>query len=273
MNKVHDHNRRAWDDRVRRGDPYTDTATLRQIENAPAVLDDSGWIGRDVAGKRVLCLAAGGGKQSVVFAATGAIVTVVDLSPKMLELDRRVAAERKLKIEVVEGSMDDLSMLDEAGFDLVVQPVSTCYVPDLELVYRQVARVTVPGGLYVSQHKQPVSLQADVLPSPRGYLLNEPYYRTGPLPPVTAGTAHRETGTLEFLHRWEQLLGGLCRNGFVIEDVAEPRHADPIAERGKFAHRSCYVPPYIKIKARRTNETAGRSSAGKLWLPQVADHL
>ncbi|MBF8305780.1 MAG: Methyltransferase type 11 [Acidobacteria bacterium] len=269
MNTAHNHNRRAWDDRVRRGDAYTDTATARQIDNATEVMDDDGWIGRDAAGKRVLCLAAGGGKQSAVFAAAGALVTVVDISPKMLDLDRRVAVERKLKIRIVEGSMADLSMLEEGGFDFVVQPVSTCYVPDIERVYRQVARVLVAGGLYISQHKQPVNLQADVLPSRRGYLLNEPYYRAGPLPPAPADAAHRESGTLEFLHRWEQLLGGLCRSGFVIEDVAEPKHADPQANPGSFAHRSCFVPPYIKIKARRTDGVLARSPERKLWLPQA----
>ena len=42
----------------------------------------------------MLCLAAGGGKQSALYAAAGAEVTVVDLSPEMLALDRQVAAER-----------------------------------------------------------------------------------------------------------------------------------------------------------------------------------
>ncbi|MBI2946196.1 MAG: class I SAM-dependent methyltransferase [Verrucomicrobia bacterium] len=266
MSHVHAHNRRAWDARVEREDAYTATATDQQFQNPLAVIDQCGWLG-DVSGKRVLCLAAGGGKQSVLYAAAGAIVTTVDLSPKMLELDRQVAAARKLKVETVEASMDDLSMFRESSFELVVQPVSTCYVPDIERVYRQVARVLVVGGLYISQHKQPVNLQADVVPSARGYLLNEPYHRTGPLPPVAAGTANREAGTLEFLHRWEQLLGGLCRNGFVIEDVAEPKHADPKAAAGTFGHRSCFVPPYIKIKARRKGEATSQAAMRKIWMP------
>jgi SAM-dependent methyltransferase len=266
MSRIHDHNRRAWDERVRLEESYTTTASEQQFRNPLGVIDQCGWLG-DVSGKRVLCLAAGGGKQGPLYAAAGAIVTVVDLSPKMLEQDRQVAGERKLKVETVEASMDDLSMFGEASFDLVVQPVSTCYVPDVERVYREVARTVMPGGLYISQHKQPVNLQADVLPSARGYLLNEPYHRTGPLPPVAVGTANREAGTLEFLHRWEQLLGGLCRSGFVIEDVAEPRHADPKAEPGTFEHRSCYVPPYIKIKARRRGAAASGASVSKIWRP------
>jgi hypothetical protein len=148
--------------------------------------------------------------------------------------------------------MDNLSMLPGEHFQIVVQPVSTCYVPDVAAVYREVARVTAPGGLYISQHKQPANLQAEAACVRGGYLLSEPYYRNGPLPPVLPGSWHREAGTLEFLHRWDDLLGGLCRSGFVIEDVAEPNHGDPRAEPGSFHHRSFYVPPYIKLKARRT---------------------
>jgi SAM-dependent methyltransferase len=267
LDQFHEHNRHAWDERVRRRDWYIDTATEQDFKNPLLVIDPCGWLGGNVTGKRLLCLAAGGGRHSVLFATAGARVTVVDLSSKALELDRKLAAERNLDIQIVEGSMDDLSMLSEASFEIVVQPVSTCYVHDVGAVYRQVARITTAGGLYISQHKQPVNLQTDAIPSGQGYALKEPYYRTGPLPPVIEGSWHRESGMLEFLHRWEQLLGGLCRSGFVIEDVAEPRHANPKAEFGTFGHRSCYVPPYIKIKARRKNSPPAPDAAARLWKP------
>lgn len=267
MSDVHDHNRCAWDERVSRGDWYTETATERQFKNPLAVIDQCGWLENNVSGRRVLCLAAGGGKQSVLFAAAGAIVTVVDISPRMLELDKKIAAERQLKIETVEASIDDLSKLGERHFDIVVQPVSICYVPHVERVYRQVARVTVPSGIYICHHKQPVNLQADSLASSRGYLLNEPYFRNGPLPPAPPTAVNRESGTLEFLHRWEQLLGGLCRSGFVIEDVAEPKHHDPNSAPGTFGHRSCFVPPYIAIKARRKSDEGNNLALKKIWTP------
>jgi SAM-dependent methyltransferase len=215
----------------------------------------------------VLCLAAGGGKHGPLLAAAGAEVTVVDLSPAMLEQDRRIAAARGLAARTVEASMDDLSMLPAGGFDLVIQPVSTCYVPDIVAVYREVARVIAPGGLYISQHKQPASLQAQMLPSSRGgYTITEPYDRSGPLAQAMDGLQHREAGTAEFLHRWSELLGGLCRSGFVIEDLVEPRHADPQAQPGTFAHRCCYLPPFVTVKARRAAARAG-SQKPLLWTP------
>lgn len=258
LSPTHEHNRRAWDARVRQNKTF---ARAIDDEELRVALGDV-----DLRGRKLLCLAAGGGRQSVIYAASGAEVTVVDISPAMLELDRQAAAERGFNVRTVAASMDCLPMLKGGEFDVVIHPVSTCYVPDIRPVYREVARITRVGGCYVSQHKQPASLQADIAPSPRGYELVEPYYRSGPLPAV-AGSRHREEGTLEFLHRWEELLGELCRAGFVIEDLTEPLHADTGASNGSFGHRSRYVAPYVRIRARRI-AAANESPVSRLWTPR-----
>jgi SAM-dependent methyltransferase len=262
MTATYDVNRRGWDRLVRRKHAFTQPASSDQLSDPLGAIDSLGWLGGTVSGKRVLCLAAGGGKYSILFAAAGAEVTVVDLSPAALAIDRQVAAERRLAVRTIEASMDDLSMLHAASFDVVAQPVSTCYVSDIEAVYRAVARVTVPGGLYISQHKQPVSLQAEHRSSGSGYAIVEPYYRVGPLP-AASDSRLRETGTLEFLHRWEQIVGGLCRSGFVVEDLVEPCHAGPHAERDSFAHRAQYIAPYVRIKARRIDSSLAAPGDGR----------
>ncbi len=203
---IYDQNRQVWNMRVRRGAAHTRMASERDFQRPLQVVDPRGWLGKSVHGQRILCLAAGGGLQSVLLAAAGAEVTVVDLSPAMLAQDRRQAASRGLSLRAIEGSMDDLSMLGDACFDAVIQPVSTCYVPDILRVYQEVARVTAASGLYLSQHKQPVSLQASARPGPQGYTIHEVYYRHDPLPPTLGEHEHRESGALEFLHRWEQLI-------------------------------------------------------------------
>ena len=162
-----EHNARAWDALARRDAALTRPATDADFANPLAAVDPRGWLGGSITGWRVLCLAAGGGRQSALHAAAGANVTVLDISPEMLARDRAVAAERGFDIRVVEGSMNDLSMLTEAEFDAVIQPVSTCYVPDVAVVYSQVAGVLRPGGLYISQHKSPTSLQTSLKPEGR----------------------------------------------------------------------------------------------------------
>ena len=241
---------------VRQNQRFTRPATDEDLRDPLKTVDAIGWLGGDIRGRRVLCLAAGGGRQSILYAAAGAEVTVVDISPAMLELDRREAAARNLQVETVETSMDDMPMFADARFDIVIHPVSTCYTPQILPVYREVARVLQGGGIYVSQHKTPTSLQASLEPSPRGYELSEPYYRSGSLP--QAGGRTREEGTLEYLHRWEELIGGMCRAGFAIEDLVEPMHAKEDAEAGAFGHRCSYIAPYVRIKARRMGESAPR---------------
>ena len=266
----HEHNRRAWNALVAQKNRFTWPAKDEELREPLKTVDGSGWLGPSIAGWRVLCLAAGGGRQSALYAAAGAKVTVVDLSPDMLAIDREVACQHNLDVVTVEASMDDLSMLAPASFDLVIHPVSTCYVPDVLKVYAQVARVTRAGGLYVSQHKSPTSLQTGVKPGVGGrYEFEEPYYRQGPLPAVV-GSLHREPGTLEFLHRWEELLGGLCRAGFVIEDLAEPLHAEAEASPGEFRHRSQFVAPYVRVKARRLEASVASppATSAKLWMPE-----
>ena len=70
---------------------------------------------------------------------------------------------------------------------------------------------------------------------------------------------------MEFLHRWADLLGGLCQSGFVLEDVLEPKFGDPSAKPGSFEYRGHFVAPYIQFKARRTEAPAPKT--GDLWTP------
>ena len=250
LSPVHKHNQDSWDAMAREQRRFAQPVLDRQFADALKALQADPWFEGRLAGARLLCLGSGGGRQSALYAAAGAEVTVVDISREMLALDREVASQRRLDLRPVQASIDDLSAFAPTSFDIVVQPVSSCYVPDVGAVYRQVARVVVGGGIYISQHKQPASLQCVSDPNAGGYALTEPYYRSDPLPQV-AGSPCREEGTLEFLHRWEQLIGGLCRAGFVVEDLSEPLHAKTNAPRGSFADRCHFLPPYVRIKARR----------------------
>lgn len=265
MSDAHAHNRQAWDRMAHKKQRFTRPAGDDDFVDPLKRIDAAGWLG-DIRGRRVLCLAAGGGRQGPLYAAAGANVTIVDISPAMLQLDRDVAAERRLDLRTIETSMDDLSMIQSAEFEIVVHPVSTCYVADALPVFREVARVLQSGGLYISQHKAPTSLQAAIDNSAHGYELVEPYYREGPLPPV-AGSRLREAGTNEYLHRWEVLIGGMCRAGFVIEDLIEPLHAKKDARPGEFAHRARYIAPYVRVKARRSGQVAGPPRDKSIWMP------
>ena len=216
---------------------------------------DRPWLPSSLRGLEVLCLAAGGGKHGPIYAAAGASVTVVDLSASMLDLDRQVARERKLHLELIQSSMDELTMLKNDYFDLVIHPVSSCYLPTLKQVFSEIVRVCRPGGLYMSQHKSPRSLQSSLQPNLNGrYELLFPECQSGDnsraLPPAPPSRL-REAGTDEFVHSLTDILGGICRAGFSIEDFFEPNEGDQEAVRGSFTHRAAFLPPYIRILARK----------------------
>ncbi|HWL08608.1 MAG TPA: class I SAM-dependent methyltransferase [Planctomicrobium sp.] len=259
-------NQHAWDQLARSNSQFAAVATDQECAQPLLTLDSRGWLPGSVKGLDILCLAAGGGWQSILYASAGARVTVLDISEEMLKRDRDEAHKRGLDIRVVQGSMDDLSQFGEATFDLVHQPVSTCYIPRIRDVYIQIANVLRDRGLYISQHKQPTSLQLAERDDQNRYVIGVPYYHADPLP-VVPDTAYREPGATEYLHRWEQLVGELCRNGFVIEDLVEPRRGDPNARPGHFRHRGMFVAPYVRIKARRLRERdpADRSP---IWVPE-----
>ncbi len=67
--------------------PYLDL----DKDSARKYLDPQRRLG-EVAGQDVLCLAAGGGQQSVAFALLGANITVVDISEAQLRRDAEAAS-------------------------------------------------------------------------------------------------------------------------------------------------------------------------------------
>ncbi len=213
------------------------------------------WLPSSLKGLEILCLAAGGGKHGPLYAAAGARVTVVDLSASMLDLDRQVARERKLHLELIQSSMDDLRMLKDGRFDLVIQPVSSCYLPSLAKLFVEIFRICRPGGAYMSQHKSPRNLQSSLQPNSNGrYELVYPEVRSvddsKALPPAPPSRL-REEGTNEYIHSLTDIVGGICHAGFCLEDFFEPSEGDREAARGSFAHRAAFLPPYIRILARK----------------------
>jgi SAM-dependent methyltransferase len=221
---------------------------------------DRPWLPSSLKGLEVLCLAAGGGKHGPLYAAAGAKVTVVDLSASMLDLDRQVARERKLHVELIQSSMDDLTMLKTDHFDLVIHPVSSCYLPSLINLFSEIARICRPSGLYISQHKSPRSLQSSSQLNSNGryeLLYPESYPAVHPkaLPPAPPSRL-RELGTDEFVHSLTDILGGICQAGFHVEDFFEPCEFKEESSVGSYAHRAAFLPPYIRILARKGSSQA-----------------
>lgn len=261
-------NRQTWNQLADKGSLFARVATDDECRDPLKVLDGRGWLPKSVEGLDVLCLASGGGWQSILYASAGANVTVVDISESMLALDDQESKRRGLTVRSLLGSMDNLSELESESFDLVHQPVSSCYVPDLVPMFAEIARVLKDGGVYISQHKQPTSAQISHRNERHQFVIGVEYYHRGPLPKLI-DTAYRETGATEYLHRLEDLVGGLCRSNMVLEDLREPVRADYKAAVSHFGYRGRFIPPYLRMKGRRLARTeADRDTqSATIWTP------
>jgi SAM-dependent methyltransferase len=228
-----------------------DPASARQM------LDQEGRLG-DVAGKDVLCLAGGGGQQSVAFALLGARVTVLDISEEQLQRDRDVAAHYAVEIRTVQGDMRDLSALPEAAFDIVWHPYSLSFVPDARVVFQQVARVLRPGGLYRFDCANPFFAGLTERDwSGEGYALKRPYRDGAEVDYEDAAWVYDRAGLpgapvqgpREYTHTLSTLVDGLVEQGFVIRHILEQMSLspDPEAEPGTWDHFTAIAPPWLSF--------------------------
>ncbi len=243
-------NRSRWDELAKQAKFVNSDWFPPDARQARAAMDP--WLRAEgVAGKQLLCLAAGGGTHAGLHAAAGAHVTVVDFSAALLEWDIQLARRHGLQITTLCCAMDALPSDLDGRFDIVLQPTSLCYVPDPLPVFHALARVLRPGGLYIVQNKNSTSLRTAAAAA-MGYPLSWMQRDGRALPPAN-NQPQRETGMIEFAHSHDLLIGGLCRSGFVIEDYREPPRGDGWDQPGSAAHRALYAPPYFKIKARRVD--------------------
>lgn len=228
---VAEYNRQAWDAAVAKGDRWSIPVEPRRIADARAGRVDvvltpvrcvpESWL-QPLSGRRVLALASAGGQQGPLLAAAGAHVTVLDASGAMLGRDREVAQREQLEIELVQGDMRDLSMLADETFDLVFHPVSNCFVPDVNPVWREVSRVLKPGGVVLAGFYNPTVLCFDPDRAREGQLFHrfvEPYSDISSLSDEERARYLDALDPLVFGHSLEDQIGGQLRAGLALVDL------------------------------------------------------
>jgi 2-polyprenyl-6-hydroxyphenyl methylase/3-demethylubiquinone-9 3-methyltransferase len=110
-------------------------------EFGPVIVEAAGIT----AGQRVLDVAAGAGNASLPAARAGARVVAADLTPELLAVGARRAAEESLELEWVEADAEALPFPDD-DFDAVISAVGVMFVPHHQATADELIRVCRPGG-------------------------------------------------------------------------------------------------------------------------------
>ena len=226
--------------------------------SARDMLDPERRLG-DLAAKDVLCLACGGGKQSIAFALLKANVTVFDLSEAQLNRDREAAAHFDVDIKILPGDMRDLSHFEDAAFDIVYHSYSLGFVPNARVVFQQVARVLRPGGVYHFMCATPFFLgMPDKAWNGEGYTIKYPYWNGVEITYEEQEWVYNRSKSgaaipapREFRHTLSGLISGLVEHGFIIEHVSDYSnfYPDPNAEPGTWSHFVSIAPPRLSFWA------------------------
>ena len=254
---IREYNRIAWNKEVERGNKWTVPVSEAVIAAArrgeweilltPSKPVPRAWF-PDLEGIDVLCLASGGGQQGPILAATGARVTVLDNSPKQLEQDRFVSERHALPIATVEDDMADLSVFPAQSFDLIVHPVSNCFIPDVRPVWVEAFRVLRRGGALLAGFSNPATYLFDYNLADRAGILQVKYalpYSDLTSLPAEEKQRYIEAGTpLEFSHTLEDQIGGQLDAGFLLTGFFEDAY--PEDENDLLTN---YMPTFIATRA------------------------
>ena len=253
------HNSKAWDHWVEKKSQYTLPTSPEIIAEAklgnwdihltPTKSVPHSWM-PDLHGKHVLCLASGGGQQGPILSATGAIVTVLDNSPKQLEQDRYVADREGLSLVTVEGDMRDLHVFQDSSFDYVVNPVSNTFIPNVLPVWRETFRVLRFGGILIAGFGNPAVYLFDYKEVEHSGKLEVrysiPYSDINTLSEEEKARYETECIPFEFSHTLEDQIGGQLKAGFTLidlyEDFENENDSNPLKE---------FMPLYISTRSKK----------------------
>ncbi len=197
------------------------------------------WVPQ-LCGAKLLGLASGGGQQMPVFAALGAVCTVLDYSDRQLESERMVARREGYDITVIKADMTKRLPFDDAVFDIIFHPVSNCYVEDVRHVWRECCRVLRRGGVLLSG-----------LDNGLNYLFDDPtavplvVVNKLPFNPLKDAELMKKLEAsddgVQFSHTLEEQIGGQLEAGFTLTHIYEDSDGTP--------GLASYAPQYFATRA------------------------
>jgi SAM-dependent methyltransferase len=253
MDAIGKTNRLRWNDLARANVEYSRPFLDLTIKEAEKYVYRHAIL-KEVAGRQVLCLASGGGQDSVAFGLLGADVTVLDLSDVQLERDRQAVVQHGLHTKTIQGDMRDLSIFPPNTFDIVWQMYSINFVPSVQPVIAEVRRVLKPGGIYFLQFANPFSIGIDeekwdgkAYPLASLYIDGEDLSGRFPDWDVRQldGSSVKQLSPHEYRHNLGTVLNCLAGNQYILLGLWERKEKEDEPLPGSWEHYAKVIPPWF----------------------------
>lgn len=195
------------------------------------------WFG-ELRGKKVLGLASGGGQQMPLFAAAGALCTVLDYSEKQLESERMVAQREGYDIQIVRADMTKPLPFADESFDVIFHPVSNCYVEEVKPIFKECYRVLKDGGILLAGLDNGINYLFD---DDERMLQNSLPFN--PLKNADQMKQLEDTDSgVQFSHTIDEQIGGQLEAGLILTHLLEDTNGS-----GNLADH--HIPCYLATRA------------------------
>lgn len=172
------------------------------------------WFG-NLKGAKVLGLASGGGQQMPIFNAVGSICTVMDYSQKQLDQEKIVAERENYEINTVRADMTKQFPFEDEQFDLIFNPVSNCFIENLENMWNECYRVLKKGGVLLAAFCNDINYIVD---ESEKHIIEELPYN-----PLKQERRYKESIDndygLQFSHTIEEQIQGQLDSGFRLTNI------------------------------------------------------
>ncbi len=249
---IWDANAEAWDKRIGGGGGWQTTFIAPMVEKMLAIQP----------GERVLDIACGNGIFSRRLAELGASVVASDFSPKLIEFAKQRTTTHVDQIEYhIADATDENQLLALAGqggqFDAAVCINALMDMPEIEPLFRAVAKMLKPGGRFVFSVMHPAFNGISITMQPE-----LPDYAQVPTYSIkisrylsyeaTKGLAISEQPLQQYYwHRpLNVLLNSAFNSGLVMDRLEEPAMTADTPPASAFSWAHYDMPPLLFVRLR-----------------------
>lgn len=198
----------------------------------------------ELKGAELLGLASGGGQQGPVFVAHGANVTIMDLSDGQLANEKYVAERENYEVSLVKSDLSKPFPFQDQSFDIIFNPVSNCYIKDIQPMWNECSRVLKFNGILLMAFVKEEHFMFYPDFKNENALISRfslPFNSIRDLSDEQKQERLKEKLPFNFSHTLTEQIGGLIKAGFEIVDIYEDCDGGGLFDK--------YMNSYVALRA------------------------